>query len=1018
MKSPLELREDMISSLKRSLVGPSGPDDSSWLESPSPLGIVDKDFSWDEKYPIGPWVDEYGEEVLQTPPVFVYGVGILYPRVDEAVLNQVDVEQDRIIAEGDGEEHQIELEIDTEVVVAEASTDDGTATAESTTRPRTMAISFRVPESLKEVSLVLTGGSYFETHVLNQRSPWWTRTSQKLELSVSTLISNSAAHEMGLLSVSVGAEIHPQEDATKIVTIWIRNDTQASSVMEFSAKCLFQTSLQILCSDLIRYDTEYANSVGSLELLYRNSARMAVGHGTDVSARKIEDEWKLTSETLPVSIVEALTPDVEDDGESYAIGMADLADGIQVVSAKVNRLLANYETWIKSLEVKSKEVPLAYSETAARHVQSCKEFLNRMKLGWELLCSNSDAAEVLSDMSAAMNAQRVAYAATRREVSQATKTSGIEIEGVNPHSLKHKQSAWRPFQFAFLLANVSAIVQPESSDKENVDVIWMPTGGGKTEAYLGLAGFTILWERLQMSKTGGTGVSRSYTKIFMRYTLRLLTSQQMTRAASLICALELTRIKKSSKYGSNEIRIGAWLGSATSPNKRDVALKNLSRLASEQTDAKPFMVTRCPWCAAAIGHTLPSGIAGYRKANLPSGGGFRVMVYCPDTSCPFTFREEKINERAASRGLPILEVDEDIYEWPPDFVVATIDKIAQIAWVPEAQSLFGLRAGARRVLEPGLKIPGPTLFIQDELHLISGPLGSIDGLYETMLEYLCEVDGGRKPLIVAATATTKNFEEQLQNLYGRQGRLVPPPGLEIDDTFFARKDPKTPGKAYAAVCATGYGSALNAQIRVVSSLAHSAAVLQNSDQHADAWWTNIIFFSSRRALGQLHSQIETNIKNAMRSLRQWSGVKSGFKKKDGEVAPSRYLQNLSQLTATSSEDIGQVLESLSNTHESGNAIDVCLATSMIEVGLDVQRLGLMTVIGQPKSASQYIQVSGRVGRDADRPGLIVTVLSPQNVRDRSHYEGFLSWHERLYASVETSSVTPFTTVHWSAVLPL
>jgi hypothetical protein len=178
-------------------------------------------------------------------------------------------------------------------------------------------------------------------------------------------------------------------------------------------------------------------------------------------------------------------------------------------------------------------------------------------------------------------------------------------------------------------------------------------------------------------------------------------------------------------------------------------------------------------------------------------------------------------------------------------------------------------------------------------------------------------------------------------------------------------------------------------------------------EKADPWWTNIVFFSSRRSLAQLNSYVDTGLKQLQHQIRMLTGVSTG-EEKDGKRGSRRWVGRIRELTATSSEDVNIVLSDLSKRIESGNAVDMCFATSMVEVGLDVPRLALMTVIGQPKSASQYIQVTGRVGRDRNAPGLIVTVLSPSNLRDRSHYESFHTWHERLYASVEPSSVTPFT----------
>ena len=1013
--NPAETREAIVQHLYRSLFGPTDDGTSAWLGKPDPHELIIKDgVSWDQPRPVGHWVNEDNDEVLSSPPFFVYGVGVLFPRVSAAIQSEIDGmlvrdEQDDTddIEPSDKNSSIADLSSDD----TDANVDDSSQTTESTTRPRSMAISVRISNEIEEVSLVLTGGTYSQVNVGNQPHPWWSRKHRKVEMKLAVLTTSEEQVQLGDVSVTVGCSVRVLDSDTKIATVWIRNDTEASSAVEFSAKCLFQTQLTIAVADLLPYDRIATQGASSLELLYRNELRLAAGHGVDATAEKVSDGWKVKSNSMPIARLHGLTPDVP-----YSIGMVDLGEFNSKAVSGINRLILDYETWISEKKLESQELSSEYLKVAQKNIESCQSFIDRIKIGWTLVQENSDVRKVLSDMSLAMNKQRIAYGSPLRDVQQLGNSEAeFQVIGVNPHTLQHEQSSWRAFQIAFILASLNKVVNQSEDLETPVDVIWMPTGGGKTEAYLGLAGFVILWERLIKEKSNSNWTGAHFTKVFMRYTLRLLTSQQLTRASSLICALELTRQNDVSSYGINVIRIGAWLGSKTSPNTHEAARILYGQILNKKSDGKSFMITRCPWCGARMGHVLGTQVVGYKKVSHPdpSVRTQRVMAYCPADDCEFKFREINHNRNTTYTGIPVLEVDEDIYLGPPDFVVGTIDKVARLAWVPEAQAIFGLRKGKR-------KYPAPRLLIQDELHLIAGPLGSIDGVYEALIEHLCRVDGGAKPVIVASTATTKNFEDQLQKLYGRPGELVPPPGLDITDSFFAKRDLNDSGKIYVAVCATGYGSNLNSQTRVLAMLAHCAGVLRNIGEKPDAWWTNIIFFSSRRALGQLHSTIETGLRNILSRLRAVSGASSGSQivesaetdqvlEKQGHH-PTRLIRNLKQLTSTSTDNLNQVLDDLSIAIDGkeNNPIDMCLATSMIEVGLDVPRLGLMTVIGQPKSASQYIQVSGRVGRNRNSPGLIVTVLSPQNVRDRSHYESFSDWHNRLYASVENSSVTPYT----------
>ncbi|NJL82109.1 MAG: helicase, partial [Chloroflexaceae bacterium] len=110
----------------------------------------------------------------------------------------------------------------------------------------------------------------------------------------------------------------------------------------------------------------------------------------------------------------------------------------------------------------------------------------------------------------------------------------------------------------------------------------------------------------------------------------------------------------------------------------------------------------------------------------------------------------------------------------------------------------------------------------------------------------------------------------------------------------------------------------------------------------------------------------------------------------------------------STNEVANAKRRLSLTFDNRDRVDVALATNMISVGLDIDRLGLMVVLGQPKTAAEYIQSTSRVGRDESRPGLVVTLLNLHRPRDRSHYEHFTAWHDAFYRAVEATSVTPFS----------
>ncbi len=1000
-------RQDIIKLLSRSMIGPTSPEDSTWLGNEVREQILSDglDLGADSKYLQGPWYSTSGEEILPAKyaPIRMYGIGVLYPELATGFGTAAENEADESIIEGEESlENNDSVLADLETV---SDPDDTDVPLESTFRPRSLAVSFRILDTTQELKVNVSGGIYKPIQIKRQGETecWWERETSHYETAFASL-NDTKRIKFGDVELSLGVESRKQSDGTHICTVWLRNDSFADDAALLSKFALFQTRITVQVEKLLEYEIQNSDSVDSLTLLYADQVRRSIGHGCDSRVNYDQELkiWTIESISLPVYESKTSTPDISDDGRYYAISMHELGNWNTNSVSEIDRLLANYESWITELKEQAKALPLKFKEIADSHIENCLNFYTRMTAGWNLINKNDDVKSTFMHASLAMAHQRASSIVETRKLSidedGLTSIDGEEVLRT-PASLT---STWRPFQIAFILANIESAIAEDLSEQHPVDVIWMPTGGGKTEAYLGLAAFTILWERKKSPERDQSLAKMSYTKVLMRYTLRLLTSQQVSRAASLICSLELIRRQSELVYGTRPIRIGAWLGSATTPNTREQALKKYRKLLQSHSDSSGFMLKRCPWCATKLGEIVNGRITGYKKIPLPYDiRQFRVKAHCENLKCEFY--EE----------LPVFEVDEDIYQSPPDFLVGTVDKFARLAWMFgksntndlfSAQRIFGLTNGYRTM-------PPPRLFIQDELHLISGPLGSVDGLYEPALEALCRIGGnysGRTPHIIASTATTKNFDSQLFALYGRTGELVPPPGISIEDSFFARVDFERPGKIYVGICAGGMAGFLKNQGKVLAILGHAAAVLANAKRISDPWWSNVAFFSSRRSLGQLDSLVETDLKSAFYQIRNLSGVSSAPIDEDGKQLSNRWMRNKRQLTAISSDDVGLVLEELSVGNERLESIDLCFATSMIEVGLDVPRLGLMTIVGQPKSASQYIQVSGRVGRSDSAPGLIISLLNPNVYRDRSHFENFTNWHSKLYASVEPASVTPFT----------
>lgn len=993
MTAGSEFRDAVVDALSRDLVGPifdpSGGYPGVEPESFDPsLPVVNR------KAPYGLMVHPDGQEVLPYPPTARYGVGVLYPR-GESVERQIDLDQGGQGALGDPDELQ---DAPREERVPQPPDDldfgdepeeepEGPAVRRSF-RPSALGMSFMLRTGTTGVFVTLSGARYEPIQVLgdSETKTLWHRMPVTVgpihfESRPGRILRESVTR--GPLNLEIGVSCRAPG---MTVTCFARNVTDPPQSAHPAAFCLFQVELRATSRPNAVED--YPNGLGSLvqpgeedasfDLLYHDHPIKAVGHGCDATFEREVNQDVVRSQVLPRAEVLTTNTATSDAHGEIAVGMMALANWEPDARAAVDRLIGRYGQWIKE--------KVAHGQTASDHLRACEEFLVDIKEGWRLAQDDEKVRACLCWTSRAMTMQQEAYGAYLRPLTMDEDGAAA----VGPKQLRSDEPpTWRSFQIAFLLANLAPAVNPRHRRRQTLDVIWMPTGGGKTEAYLALAAFTMLWRRLNAANKSAQSHE---TVVMMRYTLRLLTAQQLQRTASLVCALEIIRAENRDALGRTRFTVGAWLGQASTPNRRRDAIEALVKFKrSTSSQNRPFLLSRCPWCACDF-FDQNRRVHGYDVQQQPVR---RMQASCPNPDCEF-------NTNKTNAGLPVYEVDEDIYERPPTFLIGTVDKFAMLAWRREGRSFFGFDDLGRRVRN------GPDLIIQDELHLITGPLGSLVGLYEAGISTLYERIDGVQPRIIAATATTKAYKKQTRGVFGSaEARLLPPPGIRIEDSFFSFVDQDLPPRVYIGVCATGLGRFPRTQARVFASLAHAVGVMADRDpESADYYWTNLSFFGSLRDLGTAKSLIATDLRAHQGNLASTT-TRSGTKNADARSA-YRYLRQV-ELTSASSHSASEALDRLLVSRGASGSADLALATSVVEVGVDVQRLGLLTIVRQPKTAATYIQVSGRVGRNARKgPGLVVVLLNPGAGRDVSHYERFTSFHERLYEAVEPATVTPFT----------
>lgn len=912
---------------------------------------------------VGPLAND---EALSSPPLDTYLSGILWPEGE--MLNAPEQE--------DGDDGQAPAAQDGEM--------DGAVPGYRAVRPCSVGLTFAVEASATvTVSLGSTARySKVETEPTEKggrRQHEWRRS----ELGYRYVIEPGGDGSFSTREfLDADGQAKPDDGVRLHVKRRVRGDCQVLTVTLINSAveaddrlrnelCLFQAMLEIeaLSSDgkgaitprpspLLASADEDTRSAA---LLYRDVVEFAVGHGVAVMWEKSPDRRVAAVRTtwMPNTALRNMSAEGHSSLLSYLKEQPNaLRAGWLAEHSKRNSIVSAlrgfndcYRHWTQTLRERVDRFNGDLGKAAHANLKNCALACARIEEGIDLL-ETSDASWLAFTLSnAAMDRQ------ARFEVKKPRQAPLV----------------WRPFQLAYILMALPGLVDPEDAYRNWVDLLWFPTGGGKTEAYLGLTAFQIFHRRLTSEERRAVGG----VDVLMRYTLRLLTVQQFQRAASLICACDQIRQERGD-LGEAPISLGLYVGGDATPNR---SAKAVLAIEEEHEGLKPKSTPRqllnCPVC----GHDLAP--AAYQVTEDEEG----IDIRCPAPGCA-----------TEGKPLPVLAVDDFIYAAPPSLLIGTIDKFAQLPRRSDLRALFGLDGSL-----------GPGLIIQDELHLISGPLGSVAGLYETVIDLLSARDGVR-PKVIGSTATIGQAKRQVRALFDREVLQFPPAGFEAADSFFAVRDNEGPDRVYLGLCSAGRSPKFALQ-------AAAAALLQSVDflkqegasaNDIDPFWTSVLYFNSLRELGGAHVLVQDDIPRQMEFLagRLIRSTGKQSKKRDLEA------DTVELSSRVSSRELPDHLNNLNNSLDGVDADpfapeprDVVLASNMISVGVDVPRLGLMLVNGQPKSTAEYIQASSRVGRGRD--GLVLTLYNFGRPRDVSHFEHFLAYHNSIYRSVEATSVTPW-----------
>jgi hypothetical protein len=1016
-------------------------------------------------------------------------------------------------------------------------------------------------------------------------------------------VSNEAEAE-----ISLHPRIKKSDNGRFSVSIYFVNRVKVPEEEKAdSTHHVFQPQMRIICGNGTKIvpripSKDIPEGEKELELLYANRPFLARGHMTSAVWREIDPEihdfeteldfktsldqpgfsWvdgqtlkqadykkfkncDVRTEFVPMYSVPAPEFNWQGRGEPPVLDAEMLSQMWEPDELRKNLepFINQYGQWIE--ELGQRKISDGFRSIVPDLIKKCTEAKSRISEGVEFLCSNADA--------------RLAFCFANKAIDLQARWS------------KGNGMKYRPFQLAFILMSLESILNAKSVHRSTCDLLWVPTGGGKTEAYLVLVAMTASYRRLRSLGRSLSEASGAGTSIISRYTLRLLTIQQFRRTLSVFVAMEYLRVygladKKrigwrprglvndsEMIWGTTPFSVGLWVGGGVTPNRMEGifrsgkppkhgALDILEQKSPYLGDSgDPAQILECPACGSILAiqemglargrntlrfvvssdtgdieqsvrnlagkkfsdisivaasvsrhmstkfftmtleiesnsHAFPKDVnrlwtdiltalrtdgtlahlvsasaarPGYflRKFVTESNKEkpFDFEIFCSNPECPLMVEwfggkplgwvhgrkpdpssllssihgietpdgnklvdiqpQFELGQCLSDRiPIPALTVDDQVYGQCPTMIVSTVDKFARLPFEPKSASLFGnvdhyhcvkgfYRHTGKHPDPIGRKIVNytkirtldtPDLIIQDELHLIDGPLGSMVGIYETAVDSL-STSGSKIVKYIASTATIRRADDHVKAVFARNLLVFPPRGIDADDRFFVKEsedhqilDAK-PGRLYLGVCAPGKG-ALTPLVRIWARLAQTAYE-NRTHRLIDNYWTVTGYFNAVRELAGALALYRQDIPEWVRQL---SMTDPRQVQTEPRPMPEDRCKELSGRTP--STNLPSILDMLNKKYpESADALDGLFTTSMFGTGVDVPRIGLMIVNGQPKTTSSYIQSTGRVGRG--RGALVVTFFRASRPRDLNHYEFFNRHHRQLQRFVESPTVYPF-----------
>ncbi|MBP1172893.1 DISARM system helicase DrmA [Paenibacillus sp. PvR133] len=936
---------------------------------------------------IGPYEEN---EVLYESPTSSYIMGRLSPITENVIIDEVD---DSFFEENQEEDDDNEFE----------SIELSEELYPSKNKQSSAGLKVFLPKETDVILAKIRWADYIvqETNGEESNSRKYKRVPKEF-VRIINITNGNIEGELLEKDVYISWITHRLHNNNKMISIYVENRRRQEEIND-PTKHVYQIELILESTDNTEVFLSESSAYSKTEeedYFYNKKPIFSRGYGCAAVWEDVigHTAKRILTSFVPSKEINGVDAEISKFSGYFSMLKYSESDNKEEIIRELLDLLGDYKIWIERLKSHEYMKDPAYKDIGDNKIKICEENLSRMSEGVNILQTNDKAFYAFIYMNKSLHLSR-----SMGEYSKSTE------ENKNFNYYKYNHSFWRPFQIGFVLLNIQGIVYPETPDRNILDLLYFPTGGGKTEAYLGVIAFLLFHRRItkensaEFEKDGGVTV-------IVRYTLRLLTTQQRDRMLRLISACEMLRNENTMSFGDKEFSIGFWVGSTVTVNKyADLVESKFNQSYKIENKIKNLkgQILKCPCCGSKLDN------ASYKLDIINK----KFEVFCSNNDCYFN-----------NTHIPVYLIDEDIYKKTPTVIIGTVDKFARITFEEKTNLLFGKRKmecpdcgsmldaeSIKSCTDKGHKIGDkqkqaqpfypPELILQDELHLITGPLGTIYGSYEMAIDELSKVYENKKvilPKYIASTATIKNADKQITSLYARSMfNQFPSNGHDSDDSYFSleKSISEHPFREYIGI-SSPYTSMKTTISRVYAVLLQTAERYKNDPTYKDfidPFWTLVGYYNSKRELGGAVRLIQDDIPARALILKQRNGDKWARNSLVYDEITSR----------KNSREIPKVLERLETSFNGdGYPYDVVVATNMIQVGMDVERLGLMAVTGQPKTTAEYIQATSRIGRKT--PGLVVTIYNAYRSRDLSHYENFTTYHSHLYRYVEGNSATPFS----------